>query len=118
MEEQKTYSINGREFKLKKSLTLREHEITGKVLRTFKLNGYHLFGTITLLEACKFFGAILTPVNQEQVNADFFLDIDEKLANEILEDFFLSRIEQLQRLTEKWEEYDKHLKILRKNSSL
>ncbi|OGV06746.1 MAG: hypothetical protein A2499_02850 [Stygiobacter sp. RIFOXYC12_FULL_38_8] len=115
MAEQKTYSINGREFKLKESLTLQEQEIIQKPLRNFRTFGLLVAGNFTANEASVFFSTILSPADGNETPKEFFLSLDEKLGVKILSDFFLSRIENYSELLNLWEKLEESSQKLKKN---
>ena len=116
MKEQKTYSINEREFTLKSDLTLKERDLIAKTLQTFKVRGYQIIGNVTLPQACEFFSTILLPTDKEPLVPSFFENVSEQVEANILAAFFLMRSESQRQLIRSWKTLDESSSELERNS--
>lgn len=116
MAEQKTYSINGREFKLKESLTLLEQEMVQKPLRNFQLHGLLVAGNFKANDAVEFYSTVLIPVDGKEATSEFYLTLPEEIGVEILADFFQWRVESYSKLVAHWKMLNENFESLKKIS--
>jgi hypothetical protein len=116
MEEQKTYSINGRQFKLKNSLSLAEQEMVQKPLRNFQLHGLLVAGNFKANDAVEFYSTVLIPLDGKEATSDFYLSLPEEIGVEVLADFFQWRGQSYSILIASWQMLNENFEKLKKIS--